>query len=260
MPSIAPVPEREEETGGASQGSRWVVLPTYDEAGNIEAMVEAVSHRLARGDRILIVDDDSPDGTGRIADRLAGENDLVEVLHRTGKAGLGPAYVSGFERALAGGAGLVVQMDADFSHDPATLPVLFEAAARADLVLGSRYVEGGEVTEWGRVRRLLSRGGNLYSRAVLGLSLMDLTGGLKCWRADALRAVEFETVDLSGYGFQVELTYRAVQAGLDVVEVPITFRERTVGESKMSGRIIGEAVLGVPALRFGLRRRPRRAR
>ncbi len=260
MPSIASVPGPEEETGGAERGSRWVVLPTYDEAGNIEPMVEAVSSRLEPGDRILIVDDDSPDGTGWIADRLAGDNELVEVLHRTGKAGLGAAYVAGFERALAGGAGLVVQMDADFSHDPATLPVLFEAAGGADLVLGSRYVEGGEVTEWGRVRRLLSRGGNLYSRAVLGLPLKDLTGGLKCWRADALRAVEFETVDLSGYGFQVELTYRAVRAGLDVVEVPITFRERTVGESKMSGRIVGEAVLGVPALRFGPRPWRQRAR
>ena len=260
MPSIAPVPGPEREMGGADRGSRWVVLPTYDEAGNIEPMVDAVSRHLAPGDRILIVDDASPDGTGRIADRLAVENDLVEVLHRAGKAGLGAAYVAGFERALAGGAALVVQMDADFSHDPATLPLLFDAAAGADLVLGSRYVDGGEVTEWGRVRRLLSRGGNLYSRTVLGLPQKDLTGGLKCWRADALRAVEFETVDLSGYGFQVELTYRAVLAGLDVVEVPITFRERTIGESKMSGRIVGEAVLGVPALRFGRRQWRQRVR
>jgi len=245
----------EDLSKGLARGSRWVVLPTYDEAGSIEAIVAAVSRRLDPDDRILVVDDDSPDGTGRIADRLAGESERVEVLHRPGKAGLGPAYVAGFDRALAGGAGLIVQMDADFSHDPDSLPVLFEAAREADLVLGSRYVEGGQVTEWGFVRRALSRGGNLYSRAVLGLSQRDLTGGFKCWRADALREVDFRTVESSGYAFQVELTYRAVRCGLKVVEVPIVFRERTTGESKMSGSIVAEAVAGIPALRFGSRSR-----
>lgn len=231
--------------------STWVVLPTYNEAGNLTEIVNDISVHLVQGDRILVVDDDSPDGTGRIADRLAGESPVVEVLHRPGKAGLGAAYVAGFDRALGQGASVVVQMDADFSHDPAALPAMFEAVRGADLVLGSRYVAGGGVTDWGAYRRLLSRGGNLYSRKVLGLPQRDLTGGFKCWRAEALEAVDYHSVSTSGYAFQVEMTYRAVEAGLRVIEVPIIFKERTRGESKMSGAIVLEGILGVPALRFG---------
>ena len=240
--------------------STWVVLPTYDEAGNLEEIVTEISTHLGEGDRILVVDDDSPDGTGQIADRLAGESPIVEVLHRPTKAGLGAAYVAGFDRALGQGASLVVQMDADFSHDPADLPAMFEAVRDADLVLGSRYVAGGGVTDWGAYRRLLSRGGNLYSRTVLGLPQRDLTGGFKCWRAGALEAVDYRSVSASGYAFQVEMTYRAVEAGLKVVEVPIVFKERTRGESKMSGAIVLEGIVGVPALRFGSGGRPRRSR
>lgn len=239
-------------------GPIWVVLPTYDEAGNLAEIIGEISVHLGEGDRILVVDDDSPDGTGLIADGLARESELVEVLHRSVKAGLGAAYVAGFDRALDQGASLVVQMDADLSHDPADLPAMFEAARDADLVLGSRYVTGGGITDWGAYRRLLSRGGNLYSRMVLGLPQKDLTGGFKCWRAGALEAVDYRSVSSSGYAFQVEMTYRAVEAGLDVIEVPIVFRERTRGESKMSGAIVVEGVLGVPSLRFGSGRRHKR--
>ena len=240
--------------------STWVVLPTYDEAGNLEEIVTEISTHLGEGDRILVVDDDSPDGTGQIADRLAGESPIVEVLHRPTKAGLGAAYVAGFDRALGQGASLVVQMDADFSHDPADLPAMFEAVRDADLVLGSRYVAGGGVTDWGAYRRLLSRGGNLYSRTVLGLPQRDLTGGFKCWRAGALEAVDYRSVSTSGYAFQVEMTYRAVEADLRVVEVPIIFKERARGESKMSGAIVLEGIVGVPALRFGSGGRSGRSR
>lgn len=247
-----PVPEP------ARSGPVWVILPTYNEAGNIERMVEAVGPKLSADDRILIVDDNSPDGTGRIADGLVADDPRVKVLHRPGKQGLGPAYIAGFRRALEGGAGLVVQMDADFSHDPAYLPRLIAASALADLVVGSRYVPGGGITEWGAARRLISRGGSLYSRVVLGVPVRDLTGGFKCFRREVLESIELNTVNASGYSFQVEMTYRVLKAGFEVIEVPITFRERQAGSSKMSNSIVIEAAWRVPAIRissFGRRGR-----
>ena len=247
-----PVPEP------AWSGPVWVILPTYNEAGNIERMVEAVGPKRSADDRILIVDDNSPDGTGRIADGLVAVDPRVEVLHRPGKQGLGPAYIAGFRRALEGGAGLVVQMDTDFSHDPAYLPRLIAASALADLVVGSRYVPGGGITEWGAARRLISRGGSLYSRVVLGVPVRDLTGGFKCFRREVLESIELNTVNASGYSFQVEMTYRVLKAGFEVIEVPITFRERQAGSSKMSNSIVIEAAWRVPAIRissFGRRGR-----
>ena len=235
----------------------WLILPTYDEAENIAAIVAAAREVLEQAmpgeHRILVVDDGSPDGTGAIADRLAAEHAEVEVLHRTVREGLGPAYLAGFARALEAGAGYVMEMDADFSHDPADLARLLAAAAEADLVLGSRYVAGGHVTDWGRVRRLVSRGGSCYARRVLGLRVRDLTGGFKCFRREVLEAIDLPTVRSRGYAFQVELTHRAVRAGFRVVELPIVFRDRRAGRSKMSWRIAGEAALLVPQLRFGRR-------
>jgi len=240
----------------SAHGPVWVILPTYNEAANVGPMTAALGPKLNDDDRILIVDDNSPDGTGQVADRLAAEDPRVEVLHRSAKEGLGPAYIAGFRRALDGGAGLVVQMDADFSHDPAYLPRLIAAADLADLVLGSRYVPGGAITEWGGVRRLISRGGSLYSRAVLGVPVRDLTGGFKCFRREVLEAIDLDSVAASGYSFQIEMTYRVLKAGFDVLEVPITFRERHTGHSKMSTAIVIEAVWRVPAIRLdGLRRR-----
>jgi dolichol-phosphate mannosyltransferase len=235
-------------------GPAWLVLPTYDEAENIEAFVAAALAKLPAGARVLIVDDDSPDGTGAIADRLAAEHENVNVLHRARKEGLGPAYIAGFRRALAGGAGLILEMDADFSHDPAFLPRLLEAAERADLVLGSRYVDGGGVSDWGALRRLISRGGSAYARAVLGVEVRDLTGGFKCFRREVLEAIDLDSIQAHGYGFQVEMTYRAIQLGFRVVEVPIVFRDRQAGSSKMDGSIVAEAIWRVPMLRFGRRR------
>jgi dolichol-phosphate mannosyltransferase len=235
-------------------GSPWVVLPTYNEAENIEPMVRAVLAALPEA-RVLVVDDSSPDGTGAIADDLAAELPAVSVLHRPRKAGLGRAYVSGFGHALAAGATHVVEMDADFSHDPEDLPRLLASAdAGADVVLGSRYVAGGGVTDWGLVRRAISRAGCRYARAVLGVRVRDLTGGFKCFRAEALHAIGYETVRSQGYAFQVELSFRALRRGLRVEELPITFRERERGESKMSWRIAWEAAVLVPRLRFGRRR------
>ena len=228
-----------------------MILPTYNEAENIGPIVEAVSARLSEGDRILIVDDNSPDGTGRIADELSEGSETVEVLHRPLKEGLGPAYLAGFARSLEGGAGLIVQMDADFSHDPAYLPRLLAASELADLVLGSRYVPGGGITEWGAVRKLISRGGSLYSRTLLGVPVRDLTGGFKCFRREVLETIELDQVATSGYSFQIEMTYRVLKAGFDVLEVPITFRERTAGKSKMSTEIVAEAMWKVPAMRVG---------
>jgi dolichol-phosphate mannosyltransferase len=233
----------------------WVVIPTYNEAATVERIVCAATaelDRLVPGDyRVLVVDDNSPDGTGAIADRLAAELPGVEVLHRPAKSGLGHAYLAGFARALADGCDLVVEMDADFSHDPKYLGDLLAAARTADLVLGSRYVPGGGVENWGMDRVVLSRFGCAYARRVLGVEIRDLTGGFKCFRAAALKAIEYPTAGAQGYAFQVELTWRALQAGLHVVEVPITFRERRHGRSKMSARIAREAVWRVPALRFG---------
>jgi dolichol-phosphate mannosyltransferase len=231
----------------------WLVLPTYNEAENIDALVRAALPRLAASGlphRVLIVDDDSPDGTGRIADALAAELEPVQVLHRARKEGLGRAYLAGFDVALAGGADLVLEMDSDFSHDPADLTRLLAAAKAADLVLGSRYVPGGGVTDWGLLRRALSRGGSTYARLLLGIPVRDLTGGFKCFNRRVLESIDRETVHADGYGFQIELTYRAVQAGFTVAEVPIWFRERRLGTSKMTARIAVEAVWKVPALRF----------
>lgn len=235
-------------------GAAWLILPTFDEAENIEAIVRAADAVLAReapgGHRILIVDDDSPDGTGRIADRLAEELPALEVLHRTERFGLGPAYLAGFARALDAGAGFVLEMDSDFSHDPEDLaPLLAAVRGPVDLALGSRYVPGGGVSDWSRKRLVVSRGGSWYARRVLGLGVRDLTGGFKCFRADVLRAIDLPTVRSHGYAFQVELTYRAIRQGFRVCEVPITFRERRYGISKMKWRIAAEAVLMVPGLR-----------
>ena len=217
--------------------------------------------RAAPGDhRILVVDDGSPDGTGEIADRLANAHDDVEVLHRPAREGLGPAYLAGFAHALAHDARFVMEMDADFSHDPADLARLLAAAQDADLVLGSRYVAGGGVMQWGRVRRLVSRGGSWYASKVLGLEIRDLTGGFKCFRREVLDAIDLPSVRSRGYAFQVELTHRAVRQGFRVVELPIVFRDRELGRSKMSWRIAGEAALLVPQLRFSRTSGQRRAR
>jgi dolichol-phosphate mannosyltransferase len=228
----------------------WLILPTYNEAENIRPIVHAARAQLRPGDRILVVDDNSPDGTGPIADQLAQDVDGVEVLHRPGKQGLGRAYLAGFAHALGGGAELILEMDADFSHHPGDLPRLIAAAEDgADLVLGSRYVAGGSVTDWGLVRRAVSRGGSWYARIVLGVKVHDLTGGFKCFRRSVLEALDLETVHADGYGFQIELTYRTIKAGFRVVEIPIVFRDRRVGQSKMTARIALEAVWKVPALR-----------
>jgi dolichol-phosphate mannosyltransferase len=235
------------------RGPAWLVLPTYDEAENLEPFLAAVLPKLPDDARVLVVDDNSPDGTGRIADRLAADEERIEVLHRTEKEGLGPAYIAGFRRALAEGAGLVLEMDADFSHDPAYLPRLLDAAGRADLVIGSRYVEGGGVSNWGAVRRGISRGGSTYARLVLGVDVRDLTGGFKCFRREVLEAIDLDAVDARGYAFQIEMTYRALRAGFRVAEVPIVFRDRQAGSSKMDGSIVLEAIWRVPRLRFGRR-------
>jgi dolichol-phosphate mannosyltransferase len=239
-------------------GHAWLILPTYDEAENIEAIVRAalaVLERAAPGrHHILVVDDDSPDGTGRIADALAEEIAAVEVLHRDEREGLGPAYLAGFAHALDAGAAYVLEMDSDFSHDPEDLARLLAAAEEADLVLGSRYVPGGGVRDWGVVRRLVSRGGSWYAQRVLGLRIRDLTGGFKCFRSEVLQAIDLPTIRSRGYAFQVELTHRAVRAGFTVVELPIVFRDRQRGTSKMTWRIAGEAAVLVPQLRFGPRR------
>jgi dolichol-phosphate mannosyltransferase len=244
-------------------GVPWLVLPTYNESENIEAMIAAAGAVLQQaapaGFAVLVVDDGSPDGTGEIADRLAREHDWVHVLHRRSKEGIGPAYIAGFKHALAHRADYVLEMDCDFSHDPADLQRLLAAADRdapdgADLALGSRYVAGGGVTDWGLLRRFISYGGSTYARIVLGLRVRDLTGGFKCFRREVLEAMELDSVRSQGYAFQVELTYRAIKAGFNVQEVPIVFKDREQGTSKMSWRIAAEAMWLVPGLRFGRRR------
>jgi dolichol-phosphate mannosyltransferase len=229
----------------------WVVVPTYNEAELVEDLVRALHRELAGSEhRILVVDDSSPDGTGAIADRLAAELPEVEVLHRPDKEGLGRAYLAGFARALAGGAELVAQMDADFSHAPADLPRLLAAVrGGADMALGSRYVAGGGVEDWGPLRRAISRGGCAYARTVLGVPIRDLTGGFKAHRRETLEAIDLASVRSQGYAFQIEITYRALLRGLRVVELPIVFRDRRLGRSKMSARIALEAMVLVPGLR-----------
>jgi dolichol-phosphate mannosyltransferase len=231
-------------------GPVWLVLPTYNEADNIEAFTEAVVAKLPASARILVVDDNSPDGTGEIADRLAA-SEAIEVLHRPRKEGLGPAYIAGFKRALAAGAGRVLEMDSDFSHDPAYLPRLLAAGEKADLAIGSRYVPGGDVSDWSALRQTISRGGSAYARLVLGVGIRDLTGGFKCFRREVLEAIDLDSIRSRGYAFQVEMTYRAIELGCEVVEVPIVFRERRAGASKMDRSIVLEAVWRVPFLRFG---------
>ncbi len=228
----------------------WVILPTYDEAENIERITGAVLEPLPANGRVLVVDDNSPDGTGEIADRLASETERIQVLHRERKEGLGPAYLAGFGVALAAGAERIIEMDADFSHDPAYLPGLIAATENADLAIGSRYVEGGGVTDWGPVRRFISRGGSTYARISLRLPVRDLTGGFKCFRREVLEAIDLDTIEARGYAFQVETTYRTLKMGFRVVELPIVFRDRREGNSKMSKGIIAEAMWRVPAMRF----------
>ena len=232
----------------------WLIVPTFNEAGNLESVIlaalAALEASVPGGYRILIVDDSSPDGTGEIADRIASQNAAVAVLHRPQREGLGPAYLAGFARALEGGAELVLEMDADLSHDPADIARLIAAIdAGADVALGSRYVSGGSVVQWGPLRRIVSRGGCLYARLVLGLSIRDLTGGFKCFRREVLEAIDLGSVRSHGYVFQVELTLRAVRRGFRVVEVPIVFQDRHNGASKMSARIAVEAAWLLPQLR-----------
>ena len=225
-----------------------VCLPTYNERENLERMVAALADK---GVSVLVIDDNSPDGTGRLADQLAARNGHVAVLHRERKEGLGPAYLAGFKRVLDDPeAKLVLEMDADFSHDPNDVPRLIEAARDADLVLGSRYVEGGSVGSWGLVRRFVSAGGSLYARVLLGVGVRDLTGGFKCFRREVLETLDLDAIDSRGYAFQIETTYRALRAGFRVAEIPIAFVDREHGGSKMSRSIVLEAIWKVPLLRL----------
>lgn len=229
-----------------------VCLPTYNERENLEPMIRALGEQLDTViDRVLVIDDNSPDGTGERADVLAAELPWVEVLHRPGKEGLGPAYIAGFRRALAAGAELVIEIDCDFSHDPADVPRLIAACqAGSDLALGSRWVEGGGTVNWGVGRKLVSRAGSLYARTILGVGVRDLTGGFKCFRREVLEAIDLDAIAAKGYGFQIEATYRTLRKGFAVAEIPITFVDRRVGESKMGGSIVVEAMLQVPVLRY----------
>jgi dolichol-phosphate mannosyltransferase len=225
-----------------------VCLPTYNELENLEPMLRALGDKDVR---VLVIDDNSPDGTGELADRLAQELDYVDVLHREHKDGLGPAYLAGFRRALSDGAELVLEMDCDFSHDPNDVPRLLAAVeGGADLALGSRYVPGGGVRNWGLVRRVISAGGSLYARVLLGVKVRDLTGGFKCYRRGVLETIDLDAVEAKGYAFQIETTYRVLRAGFKVIEVPITFADREVGGSKMSKAIVAEAIWKVPGLRL----------
>ena len=226
-------------------------LPTYNERENLEAMIDALGDVLDTDrDHVLVIDDGSPDGTGEIADRLAAEHTWVSVLHRETKEGIGPAYVAGFRRALSEDAELVLEMDCDFSHDPADVPRLIAATNDADLVLGSRYAPGGGTANWGLVRRIVSRGGCLYAQILLGMRVRDLTGGFKCFRRATLEAIDLDALSAHGYAFQIETTYRIRKAGLRIEEVPITFVERRAGASKMTGSIVAEAMWKVPLLRL----------
>jgi dolichol-phosphate mannosyltransferase len=235
-----------------------VCVPTYNEAENVGPIVEAILGAAPAVD-VLVVDDASPDGTGELADRIAAREPRVKVLHRRGKEGLGKAYLAAFAWALERGYGLVLEMDADFSHDPRYLPVMLERAGEADLVLGSRYVPGGGTVNWGLGRKVISRGGSLYARTILGVGVRDLTGGFKCFRREVLEAIELGSVASSGYAFQIELTYRALLKGFRVAEVPIVFADRRVGQSKMSRRIVLEAMQMVWAMRFSRFARAARA-
>ena len=225
-----------------------VCLPTYDERENLEPITRAILQATPEVE-VLVIDDNSPDGTGELADRLAAGEPRLHVLHRPGKAGLGKAYLAGFAWALEHGYELVLEMDADFSHNPSYLPRMLELAGGADLVLGSRNVAGGGTLNWGIGRKLLSRGGSFYARTILGVGVRDLTGGFKCFRRQVLEAIDLPTVECSGYAFQIELTYRALRKGFRVVETPIVFEDRRVGQSKMSRRIVLEAITKVWSIR-----------
>jgi len=228
-----------------------VCLPTYNERENLPRMIAALGLVLREGDRVLVIDDDSPDGTGAIADALAAEHPFVDVLHRERKEGLGRAYIAGFHRVLADGAELVLEMDCDFSHDPGDVPRLIEAAeGGADLVLGSRYVRGGRTRNWGLLRRLISRAGSVYTALFLHMGVKDPTGGFKCFRRHVLEQLDLDAITPRGYAFQIETTYRIKRAGFKVVEIPITFVDREVGESKMSKSVVLEAIWRVPLLRL----------
>ncbi|MCB9780326.1 MAG: polyprenol monophosphomannose synthase [Alphaproteobacteria bacterium] len=242
------MPSHDPRTGAGS----LIVLPTYNEADNLPAIVPAIFAIVPRV-RILVVDDLSPDGTGELADAMAADDPRIRVCHRDGERGLGRAYLHGFRLALEDPAvERVLEMDADFSHQPRYLPDLIAATERADLALGCRYMPGGGVEGWGKRRELLSKGGNLYARSILGLPYRDLTGGFKCFRRAVLEALELEAVRSRGYSFQIDLTWRAVQAGFSVAEVPIVFPDRRVGQSKMSGSIVREAISAVWRMRLGL--------
>jgi dolichol-phosphate mannosyltransferase len=229
-----------------------VCVPTYDERENLEPLVRALGSVLdTTRDRVLVIDDGSPDGTGELADELARELPWLDVLHRTRKEGIGRAYLAGFARALESDTSFVLEMDCDFSHDPADVPRLIAACEDgADLALGSRWIDGGGTVNWGLLRRLISRGGSLYARIVLGVGIHDLTGGFKCFRRTVLETIDLHAIAARGYGFQIEGTYRTLRAGFRVVEVPITFVDRRVGQSKMSGAIVVEAMRQVPVLRW----------
>jgi dolichol-phosphate mannosyltransferase len=229
-----------------------VVVPTYNERDNLPHMAASL---LLHGYRVLVVDDASPDGTGRIADELAADQPLLDVIHRPGKQGLGPAYAAGFDRALDRGAEVVVEIDADFSHDPSDVPRLVAAVEEgADLAIGSRYVPGGATPDWPLPRRLISRGGNTYARVMLGIPIHDATAGFRAFRSTALRRLPYGEAEASGYGFQVEMAWRAIEAGFDVREVPIVFRDRRVGQSKMGSDIVLEAMRLVTRWGIGRRR------
>jgi dolichol-phosphate mannosyltransferase len=230
-----------------------ICLPTYNERANLEPIARRLGDELARVEgepRVLVIDDSSPDGTGELGDRLSGELPLVSVLHRTRKEGLGPAYIAGFRWTLDHGAERIVQMDADFSHDPADVPRLVAASDGAALALGSRYVEGGGTENWGKGRQAISRFGSFYARTILGVPVHDLTGGFKCWRREALEALPLDRIRTKGYAFQIETTYRAIRAGFEFAEVPIVFAERRAGGSKMTRGIVLEAMWRVPELRL----------
>jgi dolichol-phosphate mannosyltransferase len=226
-----------------------ICLPTYDERENLEPMLLALRSVIGPDDRVLVIDDNSPDGTGELADRLATELPFVDVLHREHKDGLGPAYIAGFHQALAAGAELIVEIDCDFSHDPKDVPRLIAAAANADVVLGSRYVRGGSVRDWGLLRRAISKGASIYTQLLL-MPVKDSTGGFKCFRRQVLERIDLDAITARGYMFQIETTYRARRAGFRVVEIPIAFADRRVGGSKMSRGIVLEAIWKVPALRL----------
>jgi len=246
---VSPGPGAPAAVLGAAARRALVCLPTYDERENLPPMVEAILAAVPQVD-ILVVDDNSPDGTGEVADGIAAREPRVHVLHRRGKEGLGKAYLAAFAWALERDYGLVLEMDCDFSHDPRYLPAMLARGEQADLVLGSRYVKGGGTVNWGLSRKLISRGGSLYARAILGLPVKDLTGGFKCFRREVLEAIDLPSVQCTGYAFQIELTFRAFRKGFRVAEIPIVFADRRVGHSKMSRRIVLEAVRKVWSIRF----------